>query len=76
MRWPSEQVISLPNLKKLILGDGLLYPRYFQEWMKQMPSLEYLELDSTLSASDRESDWRFVCDAIRQHPKALELKLE
>ena len=71
--WPGHEVISLPKLKKLSLGDGYIRPRNLSTWMAEMSSLEHFECVSTKSCGDGEGTWVDVFDAIRNHPRGMKV---
>ena len=71
--WPGHEVIALPKLKHLSLGDGYIRPRNLSIWMAGMSSLEHFECVSTKSCGDGNGTWLDVFDAIRNHPRGMKV---
>lgn len=70
MRWPGEDIVSLPRLLHLELNGGDIEAINFQEWMAGMPSLQELYLAS-VGVTQPWSGWLNIFDSIRYHPKAM-----
>ena len=72
MYWPPDEVIHLPKLTNLALGNGEVRPRNLGSWIGKMPSLDYFKLyASWITLPIR--DWLYVLDAIRDHPRGIEI---
>ena len=76
MQWPGQEVISLPKLKRLSLGDGCIRPRNLRAWMAKMPSLEHLDCVSTKSWGGEDGTWVEIFDAIRNHPRGMKVDFD
>ena len=78
MHWPGDQVIPMPKLRHLSLRGHNVHPRNLAAWMAEMPSLNHFKLSySSISefTQPHYHDWRFVFDAIRNHPKPKGMKV-
>ncbi|KAI9698141.1 MAG: hypothetical protein M1836_004143 [Candelina mexicana] len=73
MAWPGNEVIHLPKLRTLSLGDGCIRAHNLATWMAHMPSLEVFKLKRTGLLYRPNRDWLFVLDAIRNHPRGLNI---
>ena len=77
MRWPGNEVISLPKLKVLNFVCGLIRPRNMKAWMAKMPSLEHFECLTTLSSwCAGDGSWLEVFDGIRNHPRGMKVEFD
>ena len=78
MHWPGAVAIPLPKLRYLSLRGYGIYPRNLAIWMAEMPSLNHLKLSYSsigLFTQPHYLDWRYVFDAIRNHPKPTGMKV-
>ena len=78
MHWPGDEVIPMPKLKHLSLRGHHIHPRNLAAWMAEMPSLNHLRLSySSISEFTQPHylDWRYVFDAIRNHPKPTGMRV-
>ena len=72
--WFGEPV-SLPKLRRLVLGPCEITSSYLCDWLKVFPNLEYIGLRvldlRAVHQGDEESDeeWKAIFRAIREHPK-------
>ncbi len=76
MQWPGEEVVQLPNLKFLKLNGGSIWPRNMKAWFAEMPSLERFELLDNVLVRGPYTDWLYVFDAIRCHPRGIHVEFD
>jgi hypothetical protein len=76
MGWPGKDVVALPNLKRLILSWCTVHGEWLKNWMAEMTSLQYLQLQWIEMPDERNSDWKHVLDAIRDHPTGIYVSFE
>lgn len=75
IHWPGEEIIALPRLTRLRLGAGGVRTRNLSLWMEAMPSLQHLRLDYPMRG-DVWYGWKYVFDAVRNHPKGMKIDFE
>lgn len=76
MQWPGDEVIELPNLRFLSLGNDCIRSQNLKSWMAKMPLLEHLELLGTRLFNEDHTGYLNVFDAIREHPIRIMLIFE
>lgn len=73
IQWPGNEIIGLPKLKYLSLDKGSIHPSNLRAWMAKMPSLEDLRLHNTRLCEDFYHGWRYIFDAVRDHPRGMKV---
>jgi len=73
MQWPGDEVIDLPRLRYLSLDRGSIRPRNLRAWIATMPLLEDLRLHKTGLCGDVHHGWKYIFDAVRDHPTRMKI---
>lgn len=81
MRWPADEVVQLPKIRRIVLGSGTVRSKNLRAWIQHMPSLEHLELRGSNSDGSNPTGWRTIFDAVKDHmekhqPKRMVLSLD
>ena len=76
VQWPDNRVILLPALKRFSVEWGEVRPGPLSSWILRMPSLDHIALQYTSQCGDTYGAWKFILDAIRDHPNWLQVDFE
>ena len=73
--WIGTDVVTLPKLKYFRIKDACISAKNFPAWLKEMPSLDHVQLQLTHLEERDYQEWRLVYDALRDHPNDLWVQL-
>ena len=69
MTWPRDELVALPELRKIDLGSICVNNGNFAKLLPLMPKLERY----SLGCSSGTEEWKQTIDAIRDHPNRMEI---
>ena len=75
LQWPGSEIISLPELRCLVLKRCFVRPLNLANWMTRMPLLQHLEFELPMVCEDDYSDFRAVLDAVKDQSRGMRLWL-